>query len=155
MMGKRILFCLWICVILLPLVSAGCAGGQVKKTVTVSILPEDSFARDLLDMVFARYRAYTRAGFEEVVSREFTPVREDFLNVVEGKAYAARLLEMNYVIEKGLRTVDKVVIDFSWTKRVAAGGSGAIAKKSGQTEFTFKKTGSGWGLLQVSGDDPF
>jgi len=154
-MNKRIGSLLWVCVLVLPLVSLGCAGGQVKKSVTVSILPEDSFARSLLDMVFARYRGYTRAGFDEVVSRDFVPDREEFLKTIDGKAYAARVLELNYLIDKGLRMNDKVVISFSWDKKEAPGASGTVDLLNGHTEFTFKKTRAGWGLMQVSGDDPF
>ncbi len=154
-MKKRIGLLLWMCVILLPVVSGGCAGAQVKKTVTVSLLPEDNFARSLLDMVFSRYRGYTRAGFDEVVSRDFVPAREEFLSRVDGKVYAARILELNYMIEKGLRTGDRVIISFSWDKKEAPGASGTVASMSGRTEFTFKKSRRGWGLMQVNGDDPF
>jgi hypothetical protein len=154
-MNKRIGFLIGVCVVLLPVVSTGCARAQVKKTIMVSILPEDCYSRYLVDMIFSRYRGYTWGGFEEVISQDFVPNRKEFLNTVAGKAYASRVLELNYMIEKSLRTGDQVSIDFTWKKKEAPGVSESVKMVSGRSEFVFKKSRRGWGLLQMSGDDPF
>ena len=154
-MDKRIACLLWMCVFFLPVVSTGCAGAKVQESVTASILPEDNFALSLLDMVFSRYRDYTRAGFEEIVSQDFTPARAEFIDTVESRITGMTVLELTYKIEKSLQTGDQVVTSFNWDKKQAPCAGGTLVQAKGRAEFAFQRTPDGWGLLQVNGDDPF
>lgn len=128
-------------------VSAGGASGSAEKG-------DYALGRQLLDQVFNIYRNYTRESFDRIVSRDFTPIRSEFLNGAERGFYAARIVELYYYVDTATVRDGLASVSFHWQKKLSSYAGGAIHQPAGQAEFDFRNEEDGWHLYQVRGDDP-
>lgn len=145
-------FCLFLAAVF---VLCGCAASS--DVVPGAGLPErDEYAlgKALLNGVFSSYRIYTRDSFDRKVSRDFNPVRGEFVNSVERGFYGAQQLEILPIVNSVARNRDLVSVSFRWQKKVVPYTGGGYRNLSGNAEYVFREENGKWQLYRVSGDDP-
>jgi len=137
------------------LLCSGCADMAVQNGGTYAPMQDDyKLGEKLLDEVFDTYRNYTRDSFDRIVSRDFAPIKSEFMNNVERAFYAARVMEIYYYVDTANVRDNLAAISFHWEKKVSTYSGGAINNSTGNAEFVFKNEGDRWNLYQVGGDDP-
>jgi hypothetical protein len=133
---------------------SGCAQDKGLKAVRESPKDEYTLGKSLLVDIFSAYRNYTRGSFDEFVSRDFSPIRSDFINGVERGFYAARQIDLYPIVDSVVTTGDLMSVTFHWEKKVSTYAKGDYKNLTGSAEYVFRKESGAWKIYQVKGDDP-
>jgi hypothetical protein len=113
-------------------------------------------AGNTVDSLFASYRKYNREDFSALVSDDFVPSKNDFINAAEKGFYGAAVLELSYVIMIETRSSpDTRDIGVKWEKKTLAAGKAEPLLRIGEAELTFNLKNGDWLLYSLSGNDPF
>lgn len=115
---------------------------------------EYALGKKLVQEVFSVYRNYSRDSFDAIVSRDFNPIRSEYVNAVERGFYGAQQLDLYPIVDSVVTNRDLMSVSFRWEKKVVSYSSGNHQNLTGRAEYVFRDEGGQWRLYRVDGDDP-
>lgn len=131
-----------------------CEAGSSQPQSTAPVTDEYQTARELLDNVFMIYRNYTRGSFDQILSRNFTPVQMEYLDAVERAFYAGQVIELYSFVDTVTTNGNLINVAFHWEKKIQLYTGGGYKNLTGDARYTFRKENGSWLLWQTTGDDP-
>lgn len=134
--------------------SGGCAPQGALQEPDTPMKNEYALGKSLLNDVFSVYKNYSRDSFDKVVSRDFTPVRSEYVNGVERGFYGAQQIDLYPIVDSVVTNKDLVSVSFHWEKKVATYTGGNYRNLTGRAEYVFRQQSGAWYLYKVGGDDP-
>lgn len=109
-----------------------------------------------LDPLFAAFRNPDRGVFRGLVSEDFIPSRNDYVNAADAYFREHVSLEFSYSVDRRVQGSDGAVsVTFTWQRKALAFGSAVPVLSRGAAEFVLREERGGWLLRQVKGGDPF
>jgi hypothetical protein len=122
---------------------------------TTGVESSRPLADRLLGELFSAYQNGTRQDLEDRVSEDFMPGRAEFLRDAAQGAREGAILEMNYTLDGVSPSRGKLVVSFSWEKKVHPAGGSDTVLLSGEAGAVFKNEDGVWRLAALTGDSPF
>ncbi|MBU1002713.1 MAG: hypothetical protein KKE73_09330 [Proteobacteria bacterium] len=128
-------------------VAPACATGPALHT------DHEDQARAAVQELLNAYAGGSRAGFAHLVSQDFSPQRQDYLNRMDQAARSEQAVQFEFFVEQVLIKDQTMTVTVRWNKKAqtAAGQT----KTDGLTVFVFGAENGLWKLTQTRGDNPF
>jgi hypothetical protein len=111
--------------------------------------------RQLVDDLFVRYKSFSRSAFEQELSFQFSPSRQEFLDRAQRNAYSGVILGLEYSLQRALLKKNTLTVRIAWDKTVQPFGNTAPVNSRGAATLVFRKQDDRWLLLRVTGESPF
>ncbi|HQB12488.1 MAG TPA: hypothetical protein PLX96_05880, partial [Candidatus Omnitrophota bacterium] len=96
---------------------------------------EYALGKKLVQEVFSVYRNYSRDSFDAIVSRDFNPIRSEYVNAVERGFYGAQQLDLYPIVDSVVTNRDLMSVSFRWEKKVVSYSSGNHQNLTGRAEY--------------------
>ena len=125
------------------------------SSVSKNELDKAELARQVMNRVFSEYQNYTRGSFTGIVSNDFVEGKSKFIEGVEAGFYQGKILEINYFLDKVIKTRDKLFVSFKWEKKVLPKDSKEPNLLTGTGRFVFIEESGEWLLYQVNAGSLF
>ena len=134
-------------------VMAGCA--SVHSFADISITDERNLAQKLIEDDFSAFSQFSKQFFSQRVSESFIPDKASFLNELENSFFTALPIDMSFSLDKVLVKGNKLVVTFTWQKKVSLRVSNDLILKEGMGEMVYIKENNKWLIYQVREDSLF
>ena len=108
---------------------SGCVAQGASGGAGAPMESEYALGKKLVQEVFSVYRNYSRDSFDVIVSRDFNPIRSEYVNAVERGFYGAQQLDLYPIVDSVVTNRDLMSVSFRWEKKrslIPAGISGIL-----------------------------
>ncbi len=138
-----------------PQPAAPVSPGVFQQPVSVEKRDPKVVGEELIQKLFSGYQNYFRPLFNDKIARQFSLDRLAFLKEVEDSFFSVNVLETNFHVDQALLQDGKLVVGFSWSKKVYPRNASAEKIVDGKSEFVFVIEENQWKLFQINQDNPF
>ena len=116
---------------------------------------EDARFSALVQRAWDSFTGFSKADFALIVSDDFVPDKEEFLDSVESFFYSEKPLDLSFSIDKVVSSEGKAIVSFSWNRNTADRKTGQVIAKKGKGAIVFAREGGGWLIYRIEGDSIF
>lgn len=113
----------------------------------------DNQARTAVQELLDAYAAGSRAGFADLVSEDFSPMRQDFLNNMDQATRTEQAVQFEFFVNQVQLKAQTMAVTVRWNKKAQTAAGQTM--REGHTVFVFTAEDGLWKLTQTRGDNPF